>query len=189
MVERYRRKLYIIFERRPKVTPWRWWHVFTGEWAHCYVCVETMGGIMRLSSSYSGLTLHEVPGDIFDFVEWNADNIIDILMYESDCDTTFSRKRGLITCVSMAKALMCAPVPWWVVTPKQLHRWIMGSVLSKPKAPDTSKQEKLLKEQKAETRAANEAALAEENRRLEAMRRKRAGQRSLLSGGQYETLG
>lgn len=70
----------------------------------------------------------------------------------------------------------------------------MGKPISKvlgttPKKPDTSAQEKLLKEQAAESKAQAEALRKDEARDLDAARRRRRGARSLLSGGTYDTLG
>lgn len=145
---------------------------------------------MKVDQNITGLVLSEIKGDLFDYIQYNSDDISSLYLFDIAINSEYSVARGAISCVSVVKSILCAQMPWWIVTPKQLNRYLsMGNPFKKPKAPDTSKQEKLLKEQAADTKAQNEALQAEENKRLEAMRRKRTGSRSLLSGGTYETLG
>lgn len=120
----YTKRLYIFFEKRPKTAPRKWWHVFSADYAHCYVVINTVGGVMRIDSTYSGITMNEVGCDIFEYTAANSSRIINILCFDVECDTRYSSSRGIITCVSVVKAMMCSRIPWWVITPKQLYRWL-----------------------------------------------------------------
>lgn len=181
----------VVFTQRQPGSKWRWWHLLTSrEFNHCYCVIETLGGCMKVDQNTSGMTFSEINGDLFDYIQYNYQDITSLYLFDIGINSEYNVTRGLISCVSVVKSILCYPIPRWVLTPKQLDRYLsMGNPFKKPKAPDTSAQERLLKEQANETKAQNEALQAEENKRLEALRRKRTGARSLLSGGQYDTLG
>ena len=69
----------------------------------------------------------------------------------------------------------------------------MGSILSKPKAPDTSAQQKLLAEQEARVKQQETETKRREAASQQARRARASGRASLITGGETgvgrETLG
>lgn len=122
----YARPVWLVFSKRDG-TIWKFAQRFTTtEFNHVYCLIETLDGVMRIDGSMAGITFHEFPLTWREYLVINADNITDCVRVDVCRGQYFKCLRGLYTCVTVAKAICLMRAPWWIITPKQLYRWVNG---------------------------------------------------------------
>lgn len=121
----YARPVWVVFAKRGRVP--KWWHLFTTEdFGHCYVLIETMGGVMRIDQSIAGMSFYEYEGTVSEYIQANADSVTDWIRWNVLSNSSVYHLRGLLTCVTVVKAILIK-CPWWVFTPKQLYKWMVNN--------------------------------------------------------------
>lgn len=119
--------VYIVFADREgaaRFAPW-WVRIFTcKDFRHCYVMQEQKLGICVTDPMGFSVRVSWFPVDI----EQAAGIVAQIPQHRVvKLDTVYPeayRTRGLITCVSVVKA-MAGVTGWWVITPRQLYRHLL----------------------------------------------------------------
>lgn len=124
----------------------RWWRIFTRRgWRHVYVVIPAYYPEPSLTAvAYSQIINFWTDHVRTDVVFQSPKAVCEAALREgATCvimlpiDQRFTGRylpRGLLTCVSMIKALLSINA-WWVWTPEQLARWMLqngGKLLEKP---------------------------------------------------------
>ncbi len=122
-INTYARPVWVVFTKRGPVP--KLWHLFTTkEYGHCHVIIETISGVMKIDYSICGMSFYEVPCTWQEYLEANHEEITDCVRWNVKTNSTVKHLRGLLTCVTVVKAILIR-CPWWVFTPKQLYEWMI----------------------------------------------------------------
>ena len=125
---------YVVFDKR-RTRRLTWWHwLVKREFTHCYILgrcggVATSGaatgGIIKIDPRSFGMIVEYVSGEIVDIIS-NLGDVTAIISFPVVFDYKFGYvRRGLYSCVSIMKALLCLEGGYFVWSPFQLYKYLI----------------------------------------------------------------
>lgn len=195
---------YVVFDYR-RYEGWRWWHYFVDKkWNHCFILTEDKNGWTSKFEVVAGgfdyqchcISLKECLQGYID------EGVTAIVSYTaSSVGKHRPRQRGIISCVSIAKAFLWID-SYLTFTPFQLYKLILasdGNLIyelgvqkmgsKRPKKSRAEKEaEQRLAERERELELREKAEKEKLDSKLKSRRGRTGGRRSLISGLETGTL-
>lgn len=116
----YRRKVWVAFwPNNKKGWFWRW----VGPFGHVSLFIEDSAGkLIHINQTSGGLFFELIPFSAETYLR-HAKGMVVLEWEANGLEVANKRKKGIITCVSVAKSALGIN-DFWILTPKQLYRRI-----------------------------------------------------------------